>query len=41
MGSKKALFYQGKLIDNNQLAIENIKEDEAAGYTAFIVTISK
>lgn len=22
-------------------AIENIKEDEAAGYTAFIVTISK
>lgn len=38
---KKELFNQGKLIENNQLAIENIKEDEAAGYTAFIVTISK
>lgn len=38
---EKTLFHQGKLIDNNQLAIESIKEDEAARYTAFIITISK
>lgn len=38
---KQQLFNQEKLVENNQLAIENIKEDEAAGYTAFIVTISK
>ncbi len=36
---KTTLINQGKLLENNNLAIENIKEDEAAGYTAFIVTI--
>lgn len=32
--------YQLKLSENNKLAIENIKEDAAEGYTAFLVTIS-
>lgn len=32
--------YQSKLSENNQLAIENIKSDEAEGYTAFLVTVS-
>ncbi len=32
--------YKSKLTENNKLAIENIKDDEAAGYTAFLVTIS-
>ena len=31
--------YQSKLAENNKLAIENIRDDEAAGYTAFIVTL--
>lgn len=37
---KKWLVEEGKLVENNQLAIENIKSDEAEGYTAFLVTVS-
>ncbi|WP_405471101.1 colicin transporter (plasmid) [Morganella morganii] len=33
--------YKPKLTENNKLAIDNIKEDAANGYTAFLVTISK
>ena len=36
---KKWLVEEGKLVENNQLAIENIKSDEAEGYTAFLVTV--
>ncbi|EPF2596718.1 colicin transporter [Proteus mirabilis] len=36
---KTKLFNENKLSENNQLAIENIWDDEAAGYTAFIVTL--
>ena len=32
--------YQSKLSENSKLAIENIKSDEAEGYTAFLVTVS-
>lgn len=36
---KTKLFNENKISENNQLAIENIREDAAAGYTAFIVTL--
>ena len=36
---KTKLFKENKLAENNQLAIDSIKEDSADGYTAFIVTI--
>lgn len=32
--------YQSKIYNNSKLAIENIKDDSAAGYNAFIVTLS-
>jgi len=32
--------YLSKLSENSKLAIENIKSDEAEGYTAFLVTVS-
>lgn len=31
--------YKSKIYNNGQLAIENIKDDSASGYTAFIVTL--
>lgn len=37
---KTKLREQNKLSENNQLAIDNIKDDAASGYTAFLVTIS-
>lgn len=33
--------YQSKLLENCKLAIENIKSDEAEGYTAFLVTVTE
>lgn len=38
---KTKLLNENKVYKNNQLVIDNIKEDAADGYTAFLVTISK
>lgn len=35
---KNWLVKEGNISENNRLAIENIKSDEAEGYTAFLVT---